>query len=133
MKAALTVVAETSVNLTLPTAQRGVSIAWSSDHAAITASGVITRGDADVVVTLTATLTYAGKTDSKTFKVTVKAKELVDTTLADVKAALVLVLETQEDLVLPIEHTGVTISWASNNDAISTSGVITRGDADVEM
>ncbi|MBQ7275686.1 MAG: hypothetical protein IJS58_00405, partial [Bacilli bacterium] len=54
----------------------GVTVEWASDNAAITKEGKVTRGDADVNVKLTATLTYKEKTGSKDFNLTVKAKEV---------------------------------------------------------
>jgi len=69
-------------DLTLPTSLegfKGVTISWESDKpAVISNAGKVTRQDADTVVTLTATLKLEGKDPvKKTFKVTVKAKEVV--------------------------------------------------------
>ena len=52
----------------------GSTIAWASSNAAvITAAGVVTRGVVDETVTLTATITYSGVTDTKAFSVRVLA------------------------------------------------------------
>jgi len=69
-------------NLTLPTKVEGfegVTVEWASDKpAVISATGVVVRQDADTVVNLTATLRAEGQEPvTKTFKVTVLAKEVV--------------------------------------------------------
>src|SRR5690554_667841 len=133
VKADLTVVAETENNLELPTLIDGVAISWSSDNTAISDSGVVTRAELDVTVTLTATLSYESETDTKTFTVVVKALEVEDTTLADVKADLTVVTETENNLELPTLIDGVAISWHSDNDAISDSGIVTQTYADINV
>ena len=70
-------------NITLPSEKDGVSISWkSSDEAVITSTevdgkpaGVVTRGDEDQIVTLTAEFSKDGQDSvTKTYEVTVKAK-----------------------------------------------------------
>ncbi len=53
----------------------GSNITWtSSNEAVVSKNGKVTRGDKDQQVTLTATISYKGKSDTKTFKVTVPAQ-----------------------------------------------------------
>ncbi len=70
-------------NITLPSEKDGVSIAWtSSDNSVITSTevdgkpaGVVTRGESDQKVTLTAVFSKAGQESvTKTYNVSVKAK-----------------------------------------------------------
>jgi len=133
VKADLTIITETENNLELPTLINGVAILWSSDNTAISDSGVVTRAELDVTVTLTATLSYESETDTKTFTVVVKALEVEDTTLADVKANLTVVTETENNLELPTLIDGVAISWRSDNVAINDSGIVTQTYADINV
>jgi hypothetical protein len=74
VKAVLDVADSAPEDLELPTEMYGVTIAWASDNAAITAAGVVTRPAIDAgdeTVTLTATLTRGALTDTKVFTVTV--------------------------------------------------------------
>ena len=78
-KAALELPESTSSDLTLPTTgAAGTTITWeSSNEAVIATDGKITRpaaGEADVVVTLTATVSKDGAQATATFTVTVKAE-----------------------------------------------------------
>ena len=88
-------------DLTLPTTgTSGTTIAWaSSDPAVVNAAGEVTRpaaGEADAVVTLTATVTNGDVVETKEFEVTVKARALggvvgtwsFENTLADNAGAL---------------------------------------------
>jgi hypothetical protein len=61
-------------NLTLPTTVGVVTITWSSSApAVISNAGVVTRGNANQAVTLTATISYGDASETKTFEVTVIA------------------------------------------------------------
>jgi N-acetylmuramoyl-L-alanine amidase len=65
-------------NVILPTSgMHGAVITWASNNAAISVAGVVTRGENDVVVTLTATIKVGTATETKTFTLTV-AKLQVD-------------------------------------------------------
>lgn len=142
-KAALTLVEETLVDLTLPTegSVHKSTITWATNNeAVITAAGKVTRpaaGAEDATVKLTATIKVGEATDTKEFTVLVKAEALdpnVDLVAKD-KAALELVTETFEDLELPTEGAnGSTITWASNNEAvISAAGKLTFPKADTTV
>lgn len=65
----------TTQDLVLPSSgANGSTITWESNNEAITNEGVVTRGTADVKVTLTATLKLNNETVTVTFEVTVLAK-----------------------------------------------------------
>lgn len=49
------------------------------------------------------------------------------------KADLTVVSETETDSVLPALIDGVTISWNSDNTAISDSGTVTRAESDITV
>lgn len=131
-------------DLELPVTQGTVTVAWASNNDAVSAAGVVTRGEADVTVTLTATLTLNAATDTKAFIVTVKAAEPVGPTdaelVAEAKAALAITFAEGDNkdsvtanLTLPEVQGTVNVVWASNNAAISAAGAVTRGDADVTV
>ncbi len=61
-------------NITLPTESEGAEISWSSSDPAISPDGVVTRGDTDKKVILTATAVKNGKTATRTYELVVKAK-----------------------------------------------------------
>lgn len=113
-------------DLSLITESNGVSISWSSNNAALTNEGVITRSENDdILVTLTATFISGTKTDTKTFEITVMQIHV----LAEAKAALTIDLTVSEDMSLPTtigDDYIVTITWESNGSAISNTGVVTR-------
>lgn len=76
-KDALTAPTDVLADFTLTVAgMHGSTISWVSSDAAITINGAnatITRAEADVVVTLTATISIGSLTETKTFDVTVKS------------------------------------------------------------
>ncbi len=126
VKTGLTLPATTTVDLTLLTEINGVTISWSSDNAAITNEGVVTRSATDdVTVTLTATLTIGEESDTKTFSIVVEKQSI----LTDAKASLVIDSSVSTDMTLPAtigETNVVNITWASDNAAISNTGVVTQ-------
>ena len=91
---ALNIASEATGDLTLPTSGNGgVAISWASSNTDVAtidgSSVVITRpgiGQADVSVTLTATLVLNDVTKTKTFTVTVKAVEDDSVTIASTKS-----------------------------------------------
>ena len=138
----LYVVKETSENIpmTLELEERGykVKISWSSDNAAITKDGVVTRGEEDVVVNLKATATLEGVSKEKVFEVKV-LKEVAKVDFEEIATSalekLEIVTSTDKDLVLvkEVEVAGykVAISYESNNSALTSDGIVTRGTEDV--
>ena len=138
----LYVVKETSDNIPmiLELEERGykVKISWSSDNAAITKDGVVTRGEEDVVVNLKATATLEGVSKEKVFEVKV-LKEVVKVDFEEIATSalekLEIVTSTDKDLVLvkEVEVAGykVAICYESNNTALTSDGIVTRGAEDV--
>ena len=147
-KSALTL-AETEINedknLSLPTeygsGENKVTIAWSSNKPDIIKNdGTVTRPETaggPTIVTLTATLSKNGISETKEFKISVYhkvAKPEDNTAVQNAKSALTLTeTEISEDknLSLPTEYgTGenkVTIAWSSDKpDIIKNDGTVTR-------
>lgn len=76
-------VIEKDVNsITLPTAQEGTTIAWTSDNAAIGVDGTVTHGAADATVHLKATVTKGTASAEKSYTVIVIGTEQQETVLA---------------------------------------------------
>lgn len=132
-------------NLILPTVGlNGVQITWiSSKESTVSNSGIVTRGDYDNQVLLTATLTKNDAIDSKEFQVTVLKKNEIsenENLLIEAKDALMPIFTNESDtlnkvtqnLTLPgVGLNGVMIVWTSNNNSvISNSGVVTRPEVD---
>lgn len=126
-------------NLTLPTALGEITISWASSNAAVISNaGVVTRPNADTVVTLTATLTLREVSDTKVFSLTVKAAEAAATP-EEALAALQIFSSTlvynestgryttTTDLFLPTRSMKLDITWSSPNTAvINTAGKVVR-------
>ncbi len=71
----MTIPTEVYTNLYMPSEVDGVTIEWkSSDETAITTDGVVTRGDNDTAVVLSAVFKKGDVVSEKTYSVTVKAK-----------------------------------------------------------
>ena len=136
-------------NLTLPKTvaeAAGVSITWKSNKPeTVKDDGTVIRPvEADIQVTLTATLTKGKAADQRAFTVTV----LHDQDIADLESALEKVKigykdkkESERwvtgDLMLPDKvdgFTGVAVTWESNNtDIIKNDGKVTRPDLDTKV
>jgi beta-xylosidase len=134
-----------TTNLALPTTgEYGSTISWSSsDTAHIDSTGHVTRPGAGVDpvdVTLTATLTRGGGTDTKTFVATVLPDES-DQSKADAAAAALSLVHSDDvrgNLTLPDSGLyGATVTWASSDAAVVASdGVVhrpTHGAGDVQV
>ena len=130
-------------DITLPAELDGVMIAWVSNNDAIDVTstpgtGMVTRPDtADTMVRLTATLTKNTAMYTKTFDLNVKvsdagAVEAAKNNLAITHSSGDSVASVIGDITLPVKlANGVTITWASNNDAIDVTstpgtGTVTR-------
>lgn len=121
----VTVPSTVEADFSLPTAKRGASIAWASDDAAIAVSGgaaTVTRpapGSADATVTLTATFTAGGATETRDYEVIVPA-QLTDQARVDADLAAVA-LDGADDV-----RTGFSVpTTGANGSAIAwtvTSG-----------
>jgi uncharacterized protein YjdB len=139
-------------NLSLPTAgKNGVSITWNSSNPEVIANdGTVTRpavDSKDVMVELTANLSYEGLTASKPFKVTV-LKEYTDQQKVDLDAASVTIYNQDKvkgNIDLPVTgEEGSSISWESSHpeiikgsveagDVVSKLGQVTRPNQDTNV
>jgi len=129
---------EVTGNLDLLTEIGDATVSWTSSNTAIiTTAGVVTRPEADTVVTLTATITIDGETLTHQFRVTVKAVELTVAQRLDAAKALLVanyantigddeyVVTANLALVSVIGE--ATVSWATSDATIiTTAGVVTR-------
>jgi Concanavalin A-like lectin/glucanases superfamily/Bacterial Ig-like domain len=135
-------------NLTLPTSGLdGTAVSWASSNTAVVSNaGVVTQPDTqDASVTLTATISVSGASDTKAFPIVVKAKMTDAQAVAAAKAALAIgyasgdsASSVTQNLTLPATGIdGSNNSWVSNNTSvISNAGVVTRpttGDASVTI
>ncbi|MBE7050981.1 MAG: hypothetical protein E7395_00220 [Ruminococcaceae bacterium] len=99
----------------------GSEVLWSSSNTeVISESGIVTRQDKDEVVTLTAKVTVAGYSVSKTFNLNVMR---IDTTVGFLDSVLAeLVFDSNiitNDFDLPTTaYDGVTLSWVSESSNI---------------
>jgi len=127
-------------NITLPTTgSDGTTISWaSSDAAVVSTAGVVTQAlTQDKSVTLTATISVSGASDTKAFPLTVKAQMTEAEAVAAAKSALTITYaagdsaaSVTKDVTLPA--TGIdssTIAWSSNAPTVvSNTGVVARPD-----
>ena len=134
-------------SLSLPTAGTGsTAVAWlSSNSSAITSRGVVTRDVTDRSITLTATISRNGYSDSIAFPVTVKKDQNLIDARADIAAATLGYggsdVATSVTLdVTPSPATGSTgtngsaISWTSSKGAVvSAAGAVTRQTTDTSV
>ncbi len=128
-----TSVKNTATKLPLPTAHKGVAIAWHSDKPdIIKADGAvkIPEGRGAVKVTLTATLSKGkAKPQTKDFPIDVQQNDANFVAVAAAKEKLTIAVEllpSATAITLPTEIDGVTVSWASGNpDVIKADGTVT--------
>lgn len=126
-------------NVTLPTTgANGSDITWTSDNeTAITAGGAVTRALDDQTVTLTATITSAAETRTKSFVLTVLAVEqnYVERDLPGLTEASLRKVPDKDGaylidgLVLPVKGGSgrSDITWQSDNtDVIAADGTVIR-------
>jgi hypothetical protein len=134
-KNALVLTTTTSTNLDLPLKTGKddlVSVSWSSSNPNVLSnSGFITRSlTEDITVTLTATFTYKTQTaQTKTFDIVITKDTLLDNVVEGIEISS----DVYRNLSLPTNIEGVSITWQSNNAAITQSGVVTRGIADTQV
>lgn len=124
--------------VTLPAKVGEVTVTWVSSNAQVlTNAGVVTRPQADTPVSMTATLSYKDKTDTKVFALTVKAAD--GPSEADLNAAKVALeghyaatlgdvnYEVLENLTLVNKILTFDVSWVSaDTTLITNAGVVTR-------
>lgn len=127
--AALQVPGYATSDLTLPTRGIVAEISWASDKpGVISPVGVVTRGEQDQVVTLTATLTNGSTTLTKDFTVTVPGSS-PSQTLASVVIPSVL---TAGD-VLPTGSASQPISWEVVSGDVTLDGATIATTPDEEI
>lgn len=133
-------------DITLPNAAiNGVTVSWTSNHAAIKIEGnkgVVTRTSSDATVILTVTVSKDSKEAKADFTVIVKAQDATQPTdqekLDTAKAALSITqTNVTENFELPLTGlNNTTVTWSSNNEAIEINGknaTVTQGDEDVTV
>ncbi|HMR50165.1 MAG TPA: family 43 glycosylhydrolase [Arachnia sp.] len=107
-----------TADLTLPTQGTVADISWASDKpGVISPAGVVVRGSADEVVTLTATLTHDSTTLTKNFTVTVPGSS-PSQTLASVVIPSVLTVGD----VLPTGSSAQPVSWEVVSGDVTLDG-----------
>lgn len=117
---------------TLPSAIGDVVVTWKSSNTTYLANdGKVTRGMADVNVTMEATLTFDGQTLKVPFALTIKGDSLdalvtaFETSYADTLGDDEF--EATANLNLVTTFDGATVTWTSNNtEIITNAGVVTR-------
>ena len=134
--------------ITLPAKIGNVTVTWKSeDTAVITATGIVTRGDSDKTVKLTAILEKGSARASKDFNITVLRKGNLKLDTQAVQAAMKKLAigyaegDSQDcatqNLTLPSNIDGVTVTWKSSNSSyIDSNGTVTRpsdGDPSVTL
>ncbi|HAK68486.1 MAG TPA: hypothetical protein DCM57_02375 [Treponema sp.] len=124
----------TSINLpNSVTGYDGVSVTWASSNSSIVSgAGIVSAPAASGTssVTLTATLTYGGKTETKTFPVTVENDWAAY--LENAKTKLVLsdssLPSSADSIILPssvADYSGVSVAWTSSKPSvISAAGKV---------
>ena len=118
-------------NLTLPTKVDSADITWNSNSSAVSSNGTVTRQDADINVTLTATASYNGKISSpKTFEVKVIKKstrvnsEIVALTIDEAKVGDVSVERDASGQITDIEGQYVDFDIDNADDALDALTVL---------
>ncbi|MDB5052426.1 MAG: hypothetical protein JWM44_476 [Bacilli bacterium] len=122
----------------------GTTISWASDKPPINTSGVVNRpADANTLVTLTATISKNGVTDTKAFPVLVVQTDLG--AVATEKAAITVVYAsgdssttvTKKLTLATVGANGTTVVWSSSNAlVVNKSGSVMRqagGDMNVTL
>lgn len=128
-------------NITLPSEKNGVSIAWTSGNEAVistkavsnegyddTPAGVVTRQEEDTSVTLSAEFSKDGKSVTKNYEVTVKAKPQ-DVTEDDYAGYLFVHFTgteedgTKEQTYFSISEDGLNWEDLNNNKAVLNSTI----------
>nr|WP_240548402.1 immunoglobulin-like domain-containing protein [Paenibacillus lignilyticus] len=145
--------ASVTQSVTLPTTgMNGTTVSWSSSvPATIGTTGVVTRpayGAGDATVTLTATISIGGISQTKTFELTVLEQAPTDAQAVDAATTVLEVgygggdsaASVTQSVTLPTAGLlGTTVTWSSSDaSVIGATGVVTRpiygaGDATVTL
>ncbi|MBQ3001715.1 MAG: endonuclease [Bacilli bacterium] len=125
--ASIDIPSEVSMNFSLPTLLKGVSISWGSNSQYISVSGknaTVTRpenGLGDKYATLTADLTYAGVTHSVDYVIKVLESTVVLPTPAEIiagaKSKINVLGEVTTDFSVLTTVEGVSVKWSSSNSS----------------
>lgn len=121
-----------------------VNVVWASSNTELISingnTATVTRLNNDTVVTLTATITKGSASDTKAFTVTVLGTTHIwtDTEVLNyAREKLALSANVTEDITLPasfnVDGNTVSISWGSDNEHISNTGVVSRDIVDVNV
>ncbi|MDD2574947.1 MAG: endonuclease [Acholeplasmataceae bacterium] len=122
----------TFVNLTLATSYENNLITWSSSNEDVLSNeGVVSRKDNDETVVLTATVTVDGEIQTVDFEVIVLKVDVENPDYYTSLNKITLPATTIVHLELPSTIDGYDLSWISDNDAISSTGLVTRQTEDV--
>lgn len=127
----LNIPSQTSTNIELPDQIDNMNVSYfSSDRNVISTNGVVKQGATDIEVTLKATISLNGVTKTKEFKVIVLANPVyqeIDELISDLN----IPLETYDNITLPTEFNGVSITWKSSRVAVvSNEGIVNRSTED---
>lgn len=128
----LNVPSSTEVDLTLKASYEGNTITWSSSLVNVLSnSGLITRQSTDTTVELSASVTINGQVHQVKFNVVVLKEEVVTPDYQAILNQITIPTQTSVNLSLPSVVADIEIVWASNNAAISSTGVVTRQNRNV--
>ncbi|MBE5938378.1 MAG: hypothetical protein E7265_10165 [Lachnospiraceae bacterium] len=124
-------------DISLPKNVGGATVQWQSgNESVITSEGVVTRGLEDAEVTLTANITYRGKTANKQFNVTVaKVSDGADVAAAKEELSL-WTTYISSDMYLPTEGIlGTSVTWKSSDTSIITDDgkLVKNNDTDTKV
>lgn len=118
-------------DFTLPIQKDGATISWSSDSPVVVIEGanaVVTRGNSDTEVKLTANIEIDGVKSEKQFKVIVSKDYSGEEIIEKDRKTIEIPERTTDDITLPESgRFGSTIVWSSDDtDVISVRGIVTR-------
>lgn len=130
----LNIPTEISANIELPEVVDNLKITWStSNKNVLTNRGVVKQGSEDIEVTLKASISYNGKNKSREFKVVVLANPIYKE-IEELVNDLNIPLETYDNINLPTEYNGVSITWKSSRSSVlSPEGIISRTYEDISV
>ena len=121
-------------SIDLPDIIDGIAISWNSSNTdVITNKGRVKQLDSDVLVTLKASVSYAGVNKNRSFEVTVLKNHDYD--IINEAASLINIpLDTISNINLPTNIGDVVISWQSSRSLyLTNTGVVTRTIDDVNV
>ncbi len=129
---------EVCEDFSLDTLIDSLEITYTSSSSLIVIDGntaIVTRGEYDQNVVITAVVNYNGKEYSKSFYVKILKYDF-ENIIPEVLASIKIPTTTSENFTLPTNVSGVSIVWTSDSETISIVGneaVITQGYTDVTV